>query len=100
MARFGMLKKINYILFGYIYILFKNQNTAFTTSKPSHKVYRRHNSLIMGGGICGRKISLDEAQMLLSYGQTPNLGGFVSKSGKSFSARLKLEGDRAVFDFD
>ena len=50
MARFGMLKKINYILFRYIYVLFKNQNTAFTTSKQSHKVYRRHNSLIMGGG--------------------------------------------------
>ena len=50
MARFGMLKKINYILFRYIYILFKNQNTAFTTSKQSHKVYRRHNSLIMGEG--------------------------------------------------
>lgn len=62
--------------------------------------YKDGCSFRIGGEICGRKISLDEAQMLLSYGQTPNLGGFVSKSGKSFSARLKLEGDRAVFDFD
>ena len=67
MARFGMLKKINYILLGYIYILFKNQNTAFTTSKQSHKVYRRHNSLIMGGGICGRKISLKKKKICRKF---------------------------------
>ena len=54
----------------------------------------------IGGEICGRPISLFEAQALLSGGITPNLGGFVSKSGKSFSGKLKLEGDKVVFDFN
>ena len=54
----------------------------------------------IGGEICGRPISLFEAQALLSGGITPNLGGFVSKSGKTFSGKLKLEGDKVVFDFN
>jgi len=54
----------------------------------------------IGGEICGRRISLGEAQMLLSSGITPNLGGFVSKNGKTFSARLRIDGDRATFDFN
>ena len=54
----------------------------------------------IGGEICSRPISLSEAQMLLHSGITPTLGGFVSsKSGKKFSGKLKIDGDRVVFDF-
>ena len=53
-----------------------------------------------GGEICNRAISVFEAQALLSSKITPNLSGFVSKNGKSFSGKLKLEGDKVVFDFD
>ena len=37
--------------------------------------------------------------MLLHVGHTSKIRGFVSKSGKSFSAALVLQDGRAVFDF-
>ena len=49
--------------------------------------------------ICGRTISVNNAKQLLDTGKTDVLRGFVSKSGKSFDAALKLEGDKCVFDF-
>lgn len=50
--------------------------------------------------ICGRIISLANVKMLLKSGRTSKIAGFISpKSGKSFSAYLKLDGGRAVFDF-
>ncbi len=54
----------------------------------------------ISGELCNRPISVFEAQILLSSSTTPVLGGFVSKSGKSFSAKLKIDGDKAVFDFN
>jgi len=37
---------------------------------------------------------------MLETGKTHKIEGFVSpKNGKAFSARLKLENGRAVFDF-
>lgn len=49
----------------------------------------------------GREISEGEAQALLENGRIDSLEGFTSKrTGKSFGAPLKLEGGRAVFDFD
>lgn len=53
----------------------------------------------LGGFICGRVISPSNARMLLETGKTSKIEGFISKSGKSFDAVLKLDGDRAVFDF-
>ena len=61
--------------------------------------YKDGCSFRIGGEICQRPISVFEAQMLLSNGITPTLGGFVSKSGKNFSGKLKLDGDKTVFDF-
>ena len=53
-----------------------------------------------GNIICGRVISRDDMSCLLEKGETPLLEGFVSKkSGKTFSARLALEGGRVVFKF-
>jgi DNA topoisomerase-3 len=49
--------------------------------------------------IAGKKISVRTAQALLKSGRTPVLKGFASKSGKSFDARLKLDGAEVRFDF-
>ena len=61
--------------------------------------YKDGCSFRIGGEICQRPISLFEAQTLLATGTTPKLGGFVSKSGKTFSGKLKIDGDKIVFDF-
>lgn len=50
--------------------------------------------------ICGRVISIANARALLEKGRTARIQGFISKSGKSFDACLKLEDNRAIFDFD
>ena len=62
--------------------------------------YKEGCSFRFGGEICNRKIELEEAQILLSAGITPSLGGFVSKGGKQFSGRLRIDGDRVIFDFN
>ena len=50
--------------------------------------------------ILGRVISKRNVEMLLSTGKTSKIEGFVSKrTGKEFSAFLKLEDGRAVFEF-
>lgn len=50
--------------------------------------------------ICGRVISLSNMKMLLETGKTSKIEGFVSKrTGNTFSANLKLEDGKAVFDF-
>ena len=50
--------------------------------------------------ILGKLITVGMARDLLSEGKTAVLDGFVSqKTGKSFSAALKLEGGNVVFDF-
>ena len=61
--------------------------------------YKEGCTFRIGGEICNREIALDEAQILLASGTTPILSGFVSKGGKQFSGRLKIDGDRVVFDF-
>ena len=51
--------------------------------------------------ICNRVISVAMLKELLENGRTPIIDGFVSpRSGKSFSAALKLENGKAVFDFE
>ncbi len=50
--------------------------------------------------ICGRVISLSNMKLLLETGKTSKIEGFVSKrTGNTFSAQLKLEDGKAVFDF-
>ena len=36
---------------------------------------------------------------VLETGKTSEIQGFISKAGKPFNARLKLDGDKVVFDF-
>ena len=50
--------------------------------------------------ICGRAISKRNVSLMLESGRTSLIRGFVSKrTGKSFDAFLKLEGEGCVFDF-
>ena len=57
--------------------------------------------LVIRNVICSRTIANDEVNVLLEKGITNKLEGFVSqKTGKSFSACLKLEGDKVNFCFD
>ncbi|MBQ3022577.1 MAG: topoisomerase C-terminal repeat-containing protein [Clostridia bacterium] len=50
--------------------------------------------------ILGRVISLSNIKMLLESGKTSKIEGFISKkTGKPFSAVLKLDGDKVTFDF-
>ena len=54
----------------------------------------------VGISICRRDIPITEVARLLTEGSTATLGGFVSKSGKRFEARLVLKDGAAVFNFD
>ena len=62
--------------------------------------YKEGCKFRLGSFICKRPISISNARMLLETGKTSEIQGFTSKNGKLFNARLKLEGDRAVFDFN
>ena len=63
--------------------------------------YKEKNCrFVLKSVICSRTIPKSAVVKLLSEGRTDKLDGFVSqKTGKTFSAALKLEGDKAVFDF-
>ncbi len=64
------------------------------------KGYRDGCKFTIWSTVAGRNISAAEAKMLLTDGHTDVLEGFISKKGTSFSARLKLEGDKVVFEFE
>ena len=50
--------------------------------------------------ICGRIISKSNVEKLLNEGVTSNIEEFISKNGKNFNARLKLDNEnKVVFDF-
>lgn len=50
--------------------------------------------------ICGRVIPKSAVELIITNGKTQKLNGFISaKTGKTFSAALKLENGRATFDF-
>lgn len=50
--------------------------------------------------ICGRVISKKNAELLLKTGNTSKIEGFISKNGKNFDAKLKLDKDKVIFDFN
>ncbi len=54
----------------------------------------------IGGVICKRVISKANATLLLESGTTSKIQGFISKSGNRFDAKLKLDNNKVVFDFD
>jgi len=54
----------------------------------------------MGVTICRRDIPKTEVKRLLETGSTAKLGGFISKSGKTFEAKFVLRDGEAQFKFD
>ncbi len=54
----------------------------------------------MGKNICQRAIPPEQAMKIFSTGKTDLLPKFISKKGRPFSAYLKLEGGKVVFEFE
>ena len=54
----------------------------------------------VGINICRRDIPINEVRRLLAEGATATMGGFISKNGRYFEARLILKDGNAVFDFN
>lgn len=50
--------------------------------------------------LCRRIISKNEAAELLANGTSKELEGFISKKGTNFKAKLKIDGEKVVFDFN
>ncbi len=61
--------------------------------------YKEGCKFRISGVLCKRAIPISAARELLTEGRSRKLAGFISKAGKPFEARLKLEEGRAVFDF-
>lgn len=62
--------------------------------------YKEGCKFKINGIICKRPISIANARLLLSDSKTTlPIQGFISKNGKQFSARLRLDGESVVFDF-
>lgn len=51
------------------------------------------------GDICKKKLTENQVSALLDKKITPEINGFVSKSNKKFSAKLKLNGSKIEFEF-
>jgi DNA topoisomerase-3 len=62
--------------------------------------WREGCSLTIWKTMSGKRISARTAKALLRDGETSVLKGFKSKSGKPFSARLKLQEGKVSFEFD
>ncbi len=64
--------------------------------------YKNGCKFRIGGNICGRVITVKDAESLLENGKTEKLTGFVSKkTGKAFDGALKLDDEKkVVFDFN
>ena len=54
----------------------------------------------MGLAFCKREIPIVEIKRMFAEGRTARLPGFISKTGKLFTARLKLDCGKVAFDFD
>ncbi len=62
--------------------------------------YREGCKFAISGVICDRVIAKSHAKSLLENGKTEKIEGFLSKrTGKTFSAHLKLENGKTVFEF-
>jgi len=56
--------------------------------------------LRMGKSICQREIPSEQVIKIIETGKTDLLPRFISKKGKPFSAYLKLQGEKIVFEFE
>ncbi|MBR4720629.1 MAG: topoisomerase C-terminal repeat-containing protein [Clostridia bacterium] len=63
--------------------------------------YRDGCKFSVNNVILGRTISMENMEKLLKTGESDIIDGFISKhTGKEFSAKLKLENGKTVFDFN
>ena len=62
--------------------------------------YSKGCAFKVGVSICKKAIPKAEVARLLTTGSTLKMNGFISKSGKPFSARLVIRDGAAVFSFD
>lgn len=60
--------------------------------------YKEGCKFVIWKHICKRPISVMHAKALLENGQTERIYGFLTKNNKRFSAILKLDGDKVVFE--
>ena len=54
----------------------------------------------MGKSLCQKEIPREQVDKILTVGKTDLIPRFISKKGKPFSAYLKLEGAKVVFEFE
>ncbi|MBR2410181.1 MAG: topoisomerase C-terminal repeat-containing protein [Clostridia bacterium] len=64
------------------------------------KGYKEGCKFRIPGVLCKKVITPSQAKKLLSDGKTEKIDGFISKSGKPFSAYLEMKDNKAVFTFD
>lgn len=62
--------------------------------------YKNGCTFKINGVICKRVISKNNAIKILKEGESSKIEGFISKNNKEFSAKLKLEDNKLVFDFN
>ena len=62
--------------------------------------YREGCGFRMGLTVCKKTIPIGEVRRLLATGTTAKLYGFISKGGKSFSAKLVIKDGTVGFNFD
>ena len=60
--------------------------------------YKNGCKFVIWKHICKRPISVMHARALLENGQTERIYGFLTKSNSRFSAILRLDGDKVVFE--
>lgn len=52
------------------------------------------------GTVAGKKLTKTQIEQLAKNGRTGVIKGFKSKAGKTFNARLKIEDNKIIFDFE
>ena len=62
--------------------------------------YREGCKFRMGLTVCKKTVPIGEVRRLLATGTTAKLYGFISKAGKSFSAKLVIKDGTVGFNFD
>ena len=79
-----------------------SERERFLFCEKTRKTFSRWGKAVdfsVNTRICGRTISIHHLKQLTEEGKTEMIEGFTSKNGNPFSAALKLENGRAVFDF-
>ena len=71
-------------------------DTAYVCQPPGDSA----KPIRMGKSICQRAIPVEQALKIFREGKTDLLPKFISKKGKPFSAFLKLEGGKVIFEFE